>query len=78
MRYVDKEIEAKAKTISNVFFLLAVAFFLASVSYILDVRSERRAAEDARTTLSGPMATEVARRLCVEIDDKNHLVVCPE
>ncbi len=78
MRYVDKETEAKAKAISNVFFLLAVAFAFTVVSIHFSRLKESQLQQEATTTLSGSMASEVTRHLCVEINSEGYLVVCPE
>lgn len=75
MIYRTSEEKAKRKADRNIIFLIlfAVGMIWAGV-HVLKMEEERLATE----TPSAETVTEVTRQLCVEIDDNNHLVVCPE
>ncbi len=79
MIYRTPEEKASRLAFRNVFILLtfAGAMIWAGVE-LSEAREARLAAADSSVTLSGSMAYEVTRQLCIEINDDDYLVVCPE
>ena len=70
---------AQRRANRNIIFLILFACgMIWAGAELLELREERRAAEDTRVTLSGSMATTVTRHLCVEINSEDYLVVCQE
>ncbi len=80
MIYRTPEEKASRLAFRNVFILLTFAAAMIWAGVELSERREERLAttEGAGVTLSGSMAYEVTRQLCIEINDDDYLVVCPE
>ena len=75
-RSIHENKRATRKANRNIIFLILFAgAMIWSGVWLSELREERLAIE---IPPSAETVAEVTGRLCVEIDDKNHLVVCPE